>query len=143
MAGKSDSFETSLLALIFNGTAMTGMAVNHTTTPYTNLYLALHTAPPGDAGNQSTSEVAYTGYARKAVARTSGGFTVSGNTVTLAADNSFPACTGGTATATDFSIGTLASGAGVILYSGAISPTISIATGVTPQLLAATNVTED
>jgi hypothetical protein len=140
---KSNAFETSLLGLIFNATPMTGIAVNHTTTPYTSLYLRLHSADPGEAGDQTTNEVAYTSYAAVAVARNSGGFTVSGNSVTLTANADFPACTGGTATATHFTIGTLQTGAGVILYSGAITPSIAISTGVTPRLTTATTVTED
>lgn len=140
---KSNSFETSILGLIFNATSITGLAVDNTSSPYTNLYLALHSADPGEAGDQTTSEVSYTSYARKAIARTSSGFTVSGNSATLTANADFPACTGGTATATYFSVGTLSSGAGVILYSGAISPSISISSGVTPRLTTGTTITED
>jgi hypothetical protein len=77
------------------------------------------------------------------VARSGAGWTITGNSVSPAANIDFPACTGGTATATHFSIGTVTSGAGLILYKGAISPTISISTGVTPRLTTATAVTED
>jgi hypothetical protein len=49
---KSNAFETDLLGLIFNGTAITTIADNAASTPLTNLYLALHTADPGEAGNQ-------------------------------------------------------------------------------------------
>jgi len=143
MAGKGNTFENDLLALIFNGTAIANIADNAASSPLTNLYVALHSADPGEAGSQTTNEVAYTSYARVAVARTSGGWTVSANSVVPAAAINFPACTGGTATATHFSIGTASSGAGKILYSGALSPTISIATGVTPQLTTSTTVTED
>jgi hypothetical protein len=140
---KSNTFETDLLGLIFNGTAITSLAINATASPYTNLYLSLHSADPGEAGDQTTNEIVYTSYARKAVSRDSGGFTVSGNQVTLTANQSFVACTGLTATATYFAVGTLVSGAGKILYSGAISPTISISTGVTPILGTGTIITED
>lgn len=140
---KSNVFETDLLGLIFNATPITSLAINATASPYTNLYLSLHSADPGEAGDQTTSEVAYTSYARKAVARDAGGFTVSGNQVTLAANQDFVACTGGTASATYFAVGTVVSGAGKILYSGAISPTISISTGVTPRLGTGTIITED
>lgn len=140
---KGNTFENDLLALIFNGTAIADLAENDTTSPATNLYLALHTGDPGEAGSQTTNECAYTSYARKAVARNSGGFTVSTNTVVLAANNDFPACTGGSETATHFSVGTASSGAGKILYKGAISPTIAISTGVTPRLTTGTTITED
>ena len=140
---KSNALETGILALLFNGTAITDLAENATTTPATNLYVALHTADPGEDGTQSTSEVAYTSYARVAVARSSGGWTVTGNSVSPTATISFPACTGGSATATHFSIGMGSSGAGVILYKGALTPNISISTGVTPQITTTTTVTED
>jgi hypothetical protein len=140
---KGDTFENDLLKLIFNGTAIADLAENDTTGPLTSLYAALHTADPGEAGTQTTSEVAYTGYARAAIARTSGGFTVSGNTVTLTAEVSFPAGTGGSGTATHFSIGTAASGAGKILYKGAYTPNQAVGNGITPKLAAGTSITED
>lgn len=143
---KSDYFENALLALIFNGTAIANLADNAGTSPNTNLYVALHTADPGEGGGQTTNEIAYTSYARVAVARTSGGFTVSGTsptTVNPVSTISFPAGTGGSGTATYFSIGTASSGAGHILYSGAITPSIVCGSGITPQLTTATAVTED
>lgn len=140
---KGNTFENDLLALIFNATAIADLAENDTTSPLTSLYLALHTANPDETGNQTTSECAYTSYARVAVNRNSGGFTVSGNQVTLTANVDFPACTGGTETATHFSVGTASSGTGKILYKGAISPTIAISTGVTPRLTTGTTITED
>ena len=45
---------------------------------------------PADAGNQTTNETAYTSYARVAVARTSGGWTVTGNSVSPTANIDFP-----------------------------------------------------
>ena len=140
---KGDTFENDLLKLIFNGTAITSIADNAASSPFTNLYLSLHTADPGESGSQMTSEAAYTSYARVAVARTSGGFTVSANSVSPAADVSFPACTGSTATVTHFAIGTASSGTGKILYSGTVTPNISVSTGVTPILTTASTVTED
>lgn len=140
---KSNAYETDILDLLFNATAIANVADNAASSPLTNLYLALHSSDPGEAGDQTTNEVAYTSYARVAVARTSGGFTVSGNSVVLAADADFPACTGSTATATHFSVGSLTSGAGKIFYSGTVTPNISISTGVTPRLTTGTTITED
>lgn len=140
---KGNTFENDLVKLIFNGTAIANIADNAASSPLTNLYLALHTADPGEGGSQTTSECAYTSYARVAVARNSGGFTVSNNTATLTADVDFPAATGGSETATYFSVGTASSSTGKILYSGAISPTIAISTGVTPRLTTGTTITED
>lgn len=81
---KGDTFENDLLKLIFNGTAIANIADNAATAPLTDLWLSLHTADPGEAGSQTTSETAYTGYARVAVARTSGGWSVSGASVSAA-----------------------------------------------------------
>ena len=140
---KSDFIENALLLQIFNGTGITGLTDNTATAPLTNLYVSLHTADPGEAGTQTTSECTYTSYARVAVARTSSGWTVTGNSVSPVANIDFPAATGGTETATFFAIGYTASGAGNIIYSGSLSPTISISSGVTPRITTATTVTED
>ena len=140
---KSNTFETDLLDLIFNATAIANIADNAASAPLTNLYLSLHTGDPGEAGNQTTNECAYTSYAREAVARTSGGFTVSGNSVTLASAVDFTTATGGTETVTHFAVGTDLSGTGKILYSGTVTPNISVSSGVTPQLTTGTTITED
>ena len=141
---KSDTFENDLVKLIFNGTAIANLADNAATAPLTNLYVALHTADPGEAGTQATNEISYTGYARQAVPRSSSGFTVSGSAVTLTNNLDFPKMTGGTGgTATYFSYGVAASGATKILYSGPLSPTIAVATGTIPRLETPTSVTED
>jgi hypothetical protein len=108
-----------------------------------SLYASLHTADPGEAGSQSTSEITYTSYARVAVARSSSGWTVTGNAVVPFAAITFPAGTGGSGTAAYAGIGTASSGAGVLLYSGAITPNIVCGAGVTPSLTTATSLTED
>ena len=140
---KGDTFENDLLRLIFNATAIGNIADNAATSPLTNLQVSLHTSDVGEGGSQTTNEVAYTSYARVAVARTSGGWTVTGNSVSPAANIDFPACTGGTATATHWAVGTASSSTGKVLYKGTISPSISISTGVTPRLTTATAITED
>jgi hypothetical protein len=144
---KSDAFETDLLGLTFNATAIADLAENDATSPLTSLFLALHTADPGEAGTQETNEVtigAYTNYARQAVARNSGGFTVSGNSVVLAANVDFPAgVSGDAATITHWSVGVAVSGATKILYKGPVTPNIAVADGVTPRLTTGTTVTED
>lgn len=140
---KGNTFENDLLKLIFNATAIANMADNAASSPLTNLYVSLHTADPGEAGDQTTSEVAYTSYARVAVARTTGGWTVVNNSVSPAANIDFPAGTGGSGTATHFGVGTAASGAGKLLYKGAITPNIVTGNGVTPRLTTATAITED
>lgn len=140
---KGNTFENELLLLIFNATGIANIADNASSSPLTNLYVSLHTGDPGEAGSQTTNECAYTSYARVAVARSGSGWTVSGNSVSPAANIDFPEATGGTETATHFGVGTAASSTGKLLYKGAISPTISISTGVTPRLTTASAITED
>lgn len=141
---KSNSFETDLLELIFNATALADLAENDTTSPATNLYVSLHTADPGEAGSQSTSEATYTSYARVAVARTSGGWTVASGSVENAAAIVFPEATGGSNTITHFGIGTASSGAGYLIYSGALTASLAVSTGIEPQFAAGDlTVTED
>jgi hypothetical protein len=147
MPGKSDTFENDWLKLVFQATAIANIADNAASSPLTNLHIALHTADPipigTETGVQNTSEATYTGYARVTVARTAGGWTVTGNSVSPVAAISFPACTGGTNTITHWSVGVAASGATKILYAGAVTPNISVSNGVTPQLTTASTVTED
>lgn len=99
-------------------------------------YVGLHSADPGEAGAQNTSELAYTGYARVAVARTAGGWAISGNAVSNVGAVNFGACTAGSGTATHFSIGTSASGAGNLLISGALTGSLAISAGITPSFSA-------
>lgn len=142
----ADTTESALLALIFNATAWANYADNAASVPQTNIHVALHTADPGDAGTMSTSEAAYTSYARTNVARTSGGWTVSGTAPTQvvpAATISFPAGTGGSGTVTHFSTGKTGGGAAAILFSGTVTPNIVTGNGVTPQLSTATAITLD
>ena len=141
---KGDTFENDLLKLIFNATAIANIADNAASSPLTNLYVALHTADPGESGTQSTSEISYTGYARVAVARTSGGWTITSSSVSPAADITFGTMTAGTGgTATYASIGVASSGATKILYSGALSPSQVVANGVAPIVKAGSTITED
>ena len=143
---KTNSWENALQQLVFNNTNAsnigdaTGLRGSSVAG---SLFVSLHTADPGEAGDQTTSEATYTGYDRVGVVRTSSGWTVTANSVSPAATISFPACTGGTSTVTHFGIGTASTGAGVLLFKGSVSPTISVANGVTPQLTTSTIITEE
>lgn len=139
---KGATWDNDLLKLIFNATAIANIADNAASSPLTNLQVSLHTADPTSAGNQTSNEANYTSYARVAVARTTGGWTVTGNSVSPAATISFPACTGGTNTITHWGVGSASSGSGKLLYTGTVTPNISVTSGVTPQLTTATSVTE-
>ncbi len=125
MASFTNGTENSLLLLLFNATNWANIADNTATSPLTNLYVSLHTADPGEAGNQTTNETAYTNYARQPVARTSGGWTVSGTDPTQvvnAGTITFPTCGVTGATITHWGIGSLVSGAGVLIASGPVGP---------------------
>lgn len=134
----SNTAETGILELIFQNVATnaviaalgTGLQASGTAG---SLYIGLHTGDPGETGNQTTSEANYTGYARVAVARSAGGWTVSGNTASNAAAITFGACTAGSNTITHFSIGTATSGTGQLLLSGALSSSLAVSAGITPS----------
>ena len=143
--GKSTVFKNNLLLLIFNNTPIadvgdvSGILGSGTTG---SLYLSLHTSDPS-TGAQSTSETAYTGYTRKPIARTGGGFIVTANIVTLAANVNFPDCVGSPGGAiTHIGVGTDVSGAGHLLFAGAVSPSITMNLGVIPQVTTASTITE-
>lgn len=133
---KGNTFENDLMLLIFNNTdaALIGDATGlRGSSVAGSLYVSLHTSDPGEAGSQTTNECAYTSYARVAVARSGAGWTVAGNAVTNAALIQFPQCTGSSETATHFAIGTASSGAGKVLYKGALSASLAISSGIQPQ----------
>lgn len=147
MTAKTDAYENALMLLIFNNTniANVGDATGvRGSTVAGSLYVSLHTADPGEAGTQATSEISYTGYARVAVARSGAGLVVTANSVSPAANIDFGQMTAGTGgVATHFGIGVASSGATLLLYRGAISPTINVVNGVQPRLTTATAITED
>ena len=101
-----------------------------------SFYISLHTADPDETGTQTSNEVGYTSYARVAVARSGAGFSRSASVIENAALVQFPQCTGGSATATHFGIGTDSSGAGNLLLKGALTSSLSISNGIQPQFAA-------
>lgn len=134
---KGNTAENDVLLHLFNATALSWAAITH-------LYVSLHTADPGEGGSQTTSECAYGSYARVAVIRTGAGWTVSGNSSTNAAAIEFPECTSGSETITHVSVGTQTSGAGQIVYSGALNASRSVSSGIQPRFAASgLTITED
>lgn len=120
---KSNAMENGMLLLFFNNTdfANIGDAGGlQNSAAAGSFYISLHTADPGEAGSQNTSETAYTNYARIAVARSGAGWTVSGNSVTNAAEILFAECGVTGATITHWGLGTDSSGAGTLLYSNTL-----------------------
>ena len=99
-------------------------------------YISLHTADPGEGGDQTTSEANYTSYSRVSVSRTTAGWTRAVSTISNAALVQFPQCTGGSNTLTNFGIGTASSGAGNLLLKGALTSSLSVSNGIQPQFAA-------
>lgn len=121
----SNTTENDLALYIFDSTAPSWASNS-------DFYIRLHSADPGEAGTAITSEISYTGYDGVAVSRTTG-FSISGNTASNAALVQFPLCSGGSATASYFSVSTTQNGAGQIIVSGALSASLSISNGIQPQ----------
>ncbi len=143
---KGNTFENELLEHIFNNAdiANIGDATGlRGSSAAGSLYVALHTADPGEGGDQSSNEATYTSYARQAVSRAGADWTVTGNSCSPAADIVFPQATGGSETITHVSIGTSMAGAGKILYYGALTPTIAVSNGVQPIIDSSSTITED
>jgi hypothetical protein len=144
---KSNAFETAYLGLLFHNTNIatigdaTGLRGSVTAGSF---FLSLHTADPGEVGTALTNETAYTGYARQAVARSVAGFAITGNSVSPAADVNFPECTASPGAAiTYFAVTAELTGAALVIYRGALTPTIAVAVGASPRVKAATAITED
>lgn len=136
---KGNTFESDLLSLILNNVncALVGDATGlRGSTTAGSLYVSLHTADVGEAGSQTTSEATYTSYARVAVSRSGSAWTVTSGTATNAAAIQFPAATGGSNTITHFAVGTDSSGAGKVLYKGALTGSLAVSSGITPQFSA-------
>ena len=131
--------ENDVLLLIFNNTnwANVGDATGRRgSTTAGSFYVGLHTADPGETGTQTTSETSYTGYGRVAVARSSGGWTISGTAPTQAANTAavtFGACSAGSATLTHVVVGRDSSSTGEILWTGALTASLAVSAGITPQ----------
>lgn len=133
---KSTATSNNLLKLLFNAVAWANIADNAAASPLTSLYVSLHTADPGVGNAQTTNETSYTNYARVAITRNAGGWTVSSNAAANAALAQFPQCGATGASITHVAIGTAASGAGNVLYAGALNSALAVANGIQPQFAA-------
>lgn len=101
-----------------------------------SVFVSLHTADPGEAGTQATSETTYTGYARIGVVRSAVGWTVATNTYTNAAAINFGSCTVGTPVITHFGIGAAVSGATDLYLSGPLGASLAVSPGIAPSFAA-------
>lgn len=140
-------FENGLLSLIFenanyaNVGDATGLRGSTTAGVF---YISLHIANPNETGTQTTSEAAYTSYARQSVARSTAGWTVAAGVADNDSAINFPAATGGSETETHFGIGSDVSGAGNLFLWGALTAGLAVSSGITPSFAAgALDVTLD
>lgn len=147
---KSNTTEQNLLLLVFQNTNWanvgdaTGLRGSSTAG---SLYVSLCTADPGETGTQTTNETSYTNYVRVAVARSSGGWTISGTAPTQAANTAavnFAACGVTGATLTYSGVGSASSSTGELMYSGALSASLAVSNGITPTFaIGGLSCTED
>lgn len=132
---KSNTAENAVLDVMYKDTDLPWKG-------QTNLYAALFTADPGEAGSIA-NEAAFAGYARATVNRSTG-ITLSGSQVSNTNTISFPECTGGSEVISHVAFITTASGAGTILHKGSLSASRNVSAGITLQFAAGTfTVTED
>ena len=127
MSGQfTDAYKKSAIKYLLDGSdPLTGV---------TTLYVSLHTANPisSGAGSQNTSETSYTGYARVAILRNISDWDDLTAGVENAVKLTFGTNTVGTPTLTHFGIGLSSSGAGTLLFSGTITPNVTLAVADAP-----------
>lgn len=135
----TNAFETSLLGLIITNVdaANVGDAAGLQNSATAGVFwISLHTASPDETGDQTTNETAYTNYARQDEARNTTQWTVTGNT----ADNDnaipYPTCGASGATLTHFGLGSDTSGAGNLFLYGALTSSLAVSNGITPEFAA-------
>lgn len=135
-----DTAESDLLLLIFNNTnwANVGDATGlRGSTTAGSFYVGLSTGTLTDTSTQATTAAAYGAYARVAVARSSGGWTISGTSPTQAANAAavtFPQATSGSETETYFVVGRdSGTAAGEALWIGALTTSLAVSTNITPS----------
>ncbi len=148
---KGNTFENALLLLLFNNVDIAAVGdaagLQNSAAPG-SLYLSLHTSDPGEAGDATTNETAYTPYARVPVARASGagGWTVTTNSVSPTDDEDFAEVTASPgANITHWGVSSGTDGAGVedLLYFGTVTPNITMGVGTIPRIKNTTAITED
>ncbi len=158
MAGKGNALQENILKFLFTTSSSATLGQINTlsfpaTSTTTVLWVSLHTADPGNSGNQGTNEVTYTGYARISTNRSGAGAaswvvsaTYSPFSVFPSSAIGFPQCTTASAVViTNWAVG-ISSAAGTttgLYYSGTVTPNINLGANVTPSLTTASACTEN
>ena len=122
--GKSNTHSQNWLKLVYQAVAWANMADNAATSPFTNIYVELSTGTLTATSAQNTTEAAYTSYARVAVARTTGGWGLSSQTISNVAAITFPAATANWGTITHVAIFDAATSGNMLMYSALDSSVI-------------------
>lgn len=136
MAAKTTEFGNDLLRHIFLNEAIALIGDANGLQPSASagsFWLSLHTADPGVAGAQNTSEATYGSYARVEVARTSTNWLVTNGVASNKLEILFPKCTGSSSTITHAAVGTASSGAGKLLFRAQVTIQKSITTNDVPR----------
>lgn len=134
----SNTFEAAILNLLLNNAniALLGDATGvRGSSTAGSTFARLHTADPGEAGDQTTNEANYTGYGGVAISRAGAAWTVAGTAPTAATNAgavTFAPCTAGSNTITHFSVGFVISGASTIIISGPLLANLAVSAGITP-----------
>lgn len=139
---KSTSACNDILALIYNATTWADIAENDTTSPMTDITIALAKVTGAPADTMSTNEADYTNYVRKLVARTVVGWTVpSGGSTSNAVAIDYAQCgvTGNTIVAAK----TGKTGAGEVFHYGDLNAPIIVSSLIRPTFdIGAVTITE-
>jgi len=134
----TDILETELLELIFENGDFDNIGdaagITGSTAPGV-IEVSLHTGTLNDTSTQTTTEAAYTSYARATVARSAAGWTATSGTTTNDAAITFPQATGGSETETDFGLGSAIVASELWIY-GALTASLAVSNGITPEFAA-------
>lgn len=136
----SDIAENSILDIIFTAVAWTNICDDASSSPTTVVAWALHTADLADSAAQNVTETGYTSYARQTPARTTGGHTITNESMSPQSAIDFPTGSGGGDTVSHFSVGKTVSGATDMWFSGTVTPNIVTGNTITPSLTTASTV---
>jgi hypothetical protein len=145
MANVAYSTQVAYLQLLLTGQLWPGIAQVPDIGPTTDFYLSLYNAWPGQGGNQTTNETAYSNYTRMLVPRSIDGFSVDATppvTGLLAEEITFPQCGVSGDTLLFWGLGLSASGYGQLLMAGPLGggPSLFTATEASPGVLTSPNV---
>jgi hypothetical protein len=143
---KSRALDQIFLTALYQGATATSDTFNlfsgfGTATVF---FMSLLTSTASATDGQTANEISYTGYSRPPINRSATGFAISAaGVISPLANITFGNMVGGAGgTAVSAAIGAASSGVGQLLHIGALSPTIVVSNGVTPQITTASTITE-